>query len=67
MLLLALTTLALAFPKLTVGSDVLLAPPWGVAYADLFFSADEGWMDRVAAAGLVDVGSRRLPLATSWT
>ena len=40
MLLLALTTLALAFPKLTVGSDVLLAPPWGVAYADLFFSAE---------------------------
>ena len=31
--------------------------------ADLFFSADEGWMDRVAAAGLVDAGSRRSPLA----
>lgn len=31
--------------------------------ADLFFSADEGWMDRVADAGLVDAGSRRSPLA----
>ncbi len=31
--------------------------------ADLFFSADEGWMDRVAEAGLVDTGSRRSPLA----
>lgn len=31
--------------------------------ADLFFSADEGWMDHVAAAGLVDAGSRRSPLA----
>jgi molybdate transport system substrate-binding protein len=31
--------------------------------ADLFFSADESWMDRVAAAGLVDAGSRRSPLA----
>lgn len=31
--------------------------------ADLFFSADEAWMDRVAAAGLVDAGSRRAPLA----
>jgi len=27
--------------------------------ADLFFSADEAWMDRVAAAGLVDPESRR--------
>jgi molybdate transport system substrate-binding protein len=26
--------------------------------ADLFFSADEAWMDRVAAAGLVDLESR---------
>jgi molybdate transport system substrate-binding protein len=31
--------------------------------ADLFFSADESWMDRVAEAGLVDTGSRRAPLA----
>ena len=31
--------------------------------ADLFFSADEGWMDQVAAAGLVDGGSRRSPLS----
>jgi molybdate transport system substrate-binding protein len=31
--------------------------------ADLFFSADEGSMDHVAAAGLVDAGSRRSPLA----
>lgn len=31
--------------------------------ADLFFSADEGWMDRVAAAGLVDTPSRRSPLS----
>jgi len=29
------------------------------ARADLFFSADEDWMDRVAAAGLVDAASRR--------
>ena len=27
--------------------------------ADVFFSADEEWMDRVARAGLVDAGSRR--------
>jgi molybdate transport system substrate-binding protein len=27
--------------------------------ADLFLSADKGWMDRVAEAGLVDTGSRR--------
>ncbi|HET8948780.1 MAG TPA: molybdate ABC transporter substrate-binding protein, partial [Candidatus Polarisedimenticolia bacterium] len=27
--------------------------------ADVFFSADEGWMDRVAAKDLVDVASRR--------
>ena len=31
--------------------------------ADLFFSADEGWMDHVAAAGLVDAASRRSPLS----
>ncbi len=31
--------------------------------ADLFFSADEGWMDRVAEAGLVDAGSRCSPLS----
>lgn len=31
--------------------------------ADIFFSADEGWMDRVAEAGLVDLGSRRSPLS----
>lgn len=31
--------------------------------ADLFFSADEAWMDHVAAAGLVDGGSRRAPLS----
>jgi molybdate transport system substrate-binding protein len=31
--------------------------------ADIFFSADEGWMDRVAEAGLVDPGSRRSPLS----
>ena len=31
--------------------------------ADLFFSADEGWLDRVAEAGLVDTGSRRSPLS----
>jgi molybdate transport system substrate-binding protein len=29
------------------------------ARADVFFSADEDWMDRVAAAGLVDAVSRR--------
>jgi len=29
------------------------------ARADVFFSADEDWMDRVAAAGLVDAASRR--------
>ena len=27
--------------------------------ADVFFSADESWMDRVAQEGLVDMGSRR--------
>jgi molybdate transport system substrate-binding protein len=27
--------------------------------ADVFFSADEAWMDKVASAGLVDAGSRR--------
>lgn len=31
--------------------------------ADLFFSADEGWMDRVAEKGLVDAGSRCAPLS----
>ncbi len=31
--------------------------------ADLFFSADEGWMDHVAAAGLVDAASRRSPIS----
>jgi molybdate transport system substrate-binding protein len=31
--------------------------------ADLFFSADEGWMDHVAAAGLLDAASRRSPLS----
>lgn len=30
--------------------------------ADLFFSADEAWMDHVAAAGLVDAPSRCSPL-----
>jgi molybdate transport system substrate-binding protein len=29
------------------------------AKADVFFSADEDWMDKVAAAGLVDAASRR--------
>lgn len=31
--------------------------------ADVFFSADEEWMDRLAAAGLVDSASRRSPIA----
>ncbi len=31
--------------------------------ADILFSADDGWMDRVAEAGLVDPGSRRSPLS----
>jgi molybdate transport system substrate-binding protein len=31
--------------------------------ADVFFSADEAWMDHVAEAGLVDTGSRRSPLS----
>jgi molybdate transport system substrate-binding protein len=31
--------------------------------ADVFFSADEGWMDRATEAGLVDTGSRRSPLS----
>ena len=31
--------------------------------ADVFFSADEDWMDRVAAAGWIDPGSHRAPLA----
>ncbi|MBP9145026.1 MAG: molybdate ABC transporter substrate-binding protein [Thermoanaerobaculia bacterium] len=31
--------------------------------ADLFFSADEGWMDHLAAEGLVDAASRRSPLS----
>ena len=31
--------------------------------ADLFFSADEAWMDRVAASGLVDGTSRCSPLS----
>ncbi|HEX9428223.1 MAG TPA: molybdate ABC transporter substrate-binding protein [Candidatus Polarisedimenticolia bacterium] len=31
--------------------------------ADLFFSADEAWMDRVAEAGLLDGPSRRSPLS----
>ncbi len=30
--------------------------------ADLFFSADEAWMDHVARSGLLDAGSRRSPL-----
>ena len=31
--------------------------------ADIFFSADESWMERVAGAGLVDAGSRCTPLS----
>ncbi|MEO7974429.1 MAG: molybdate ABC transporter substrate-binding protein [Thermoanaerobaculia bacterium] len=31
--------------------------------ADLFFSADDAWMDQVAKAGLLDGGSRRSPLS----
>jgi molybdate transport system substrate-binding protein len=31
--------------------------------ADVFFSADEVWMDWVAASGLIDVSSRRSPLS----
>jgi len=31
--------------------------------ADVFFSADESWMDKVAASGLVDSGSRRALLS----
>lgn len=31
--------------------------------ADVFFSADEAWMDHVAKAGLVDTGSRCSPLS----
>ncbi len=31
--------------------------------ADIFFSADEAWMDRVAAAGLLDPGTRRSALS----
>jgi molybdate transport system substrate-binding protein len=31
--------------------------------ADLFFSADEGWMNHVAEAGLVDAASRCAPLS----
>ena len=40
MLLLALAGLALAFPKLNIGSDTVLAPPWQMAYADLMLAAD---------------------------
>jgi molybdate transport system substrate-binding protein len=31
--------------------------------ADVFFSADESWIDQVAEAGLLDAGSRRSPLS----
>jgi molybdate transport system substrate-binding protein len=31
--------------------------------ADVFFSADEAWMDHVAEAGLLDASSRRSPLS----
>jgi molybdate transport system substrate-binding protein len=31
--------------------------------ADVFFSADESWMDKVARAGLLDESSRRSPLS----
>ena len=31
--------------------------------ADVFFSADEAWMDQLAEAGLVDAASRRSPLS----
>lgn len=31
--------------------------------ADIYFSADEAWMDKVAAAGLVDAPTRRSPLS----
>jgi molybdate transport system substrate-binding protein len=33
------------------------------AKADVFFSADEAWVDHVAAAGLIDATSRRSPLS----
>jgi len=45
------------------GSSDLARQIVAAARADLFFSADEAWMDHVAAAGLVDAASRRSPLS----
>jgi molybdate transport system substrate-binding protein len=45
------------------GSSDLARQIVAAAKVDLFFSADEAWMDHVAAAGLVDAGSRRSPLS----
>jgi molybdate transport system substrate-binding protein len=45
------------------GSSDLARQIVAAARADLFFSADEAWMDHVAVAGLVDAASRRSPLS----
>lgn len=45
------------------GSNELARQIEAAHRADLFFSADESWMDRLAEAGLVDRASRRSPLS----
>lgn len=45
------------------GSSTLAQQIVAAGKADLFFSADEAWMDHVAAAGLVDAPSRCSPLS----
>lgn len=45
------------------GSNDLARQIIAASGADIFFSADEGWMDKVAQAGLVDSASRRALLS----
>src|SRR6185295_739544 len=45
------------------GSNDLAQQILAANKADVFFSADEGWMDKVAAKGLVDAASRRALLS----
>lgn len=45
------------------GSNELARQIVAANRADVYVSADEAWMDRVAEAGLVDTESRRSPLA----
>jgi molybdate transport system substrate-binding protein len=55
-------TSTLLVPNLGASSD-LARQIQAANKADIFFSADEAWMDKLAASGLVDPASRRSPLS----